>query len=124
MVSEFCHPAMRTMSQRSRSSQRSRRTTSLGLWRGRRGTCRAPLDLPASTGRLCTACSSVMGSGAIWGKPLVLRSPKEHPQPTTTSFRSWFRLASASIVGVVDGLVTLNDESFAALDNDELYRRY
>jgi len=25
---------------------------------------------------------------------------------------------------VVDGLVTLNDESFAALDNDELYRRY
>jgi len=25
---------------------------------------------------------------------------------------------------VVDGLVTLNDEGFAALDNDELYRRY
>jgi len=25
---------------------------------------------------------------------------------------------------VVDGLVTLNDEGFATLDNDELYKRY
>jgi len=25
---------------------------------------------------------------------------------------------------VVDGLVTLNDERFATLDNDELYKRY